>query len=150
MQSYFFEATTRWNFMLNAVNLIMVRWIYFGFSLKILSYLVYGTILFTKICFGKIVMVWDLGIILVHLGCHNRIPETDGLQMTNIYFSKFWKLRSPDQGSGRFTVWWKPIFRFMGGHPLHVSSHGKRGEGTLGGPFYKVTNPTHEGSILTT
>lgn len=34
--------------------------------------------------------------------------------------------------------------------PHCVSSRGKRGEGALRGPFYKTTDPIHEGSTFMT
>lgn len=44
----------------------------------------------------------------------------------------------------------RAVSRFIDGHPLLVSSLGRRGKGALRGLFFKGTNPLHEDSTLMT
>ena len=73
-----------------------------------------------------------LTLVLVSLGCSNKIPQTGGLQTTEIYFSQFWRLESKIMVPADL-VWYliRPHFLVHRWYLLAVSSHGGKGKGSV-------------------
>lgn len=88
-------------------------------------------------------------LVLVHLGCHNRIPKTGKLKINSHSFltvSEAGKSKikvSADSKSGEDLVLGSQVGCLF-------ISRGGRSEGTLWGLCNKGTNPIHEASALMT
>lgn len=126
--------------------LILIRY-FVELLLFLLHYFCPGSFSFVIICFigfPLIRMVGALGLLQ-----HNTTDWVAYKQCKFIsYSSRGWGLF--DQGVSKFDVWWRPASLFICGHPLPMSSHGRNGEGTLWGLFYKGTNSIHRNSTLVT
>lgn len=98
------------------------------------------------------VMASFLGFIWVCSGCYNRTPRRGDLQITQTYFSQFWRLRNlrsrrlQIKATSRSDVWWGPISWLIKTAIYAVTQ--EKGQESLWHLFYKGTNPTHEGSTL--
>ena len=56
----------------------------------------------------------------VSSGCHNNIPQIEGLEQQTLTVSKFWKLEIQDQDAGWCGSWWGLSSWLAGGHLLAV------------------------------
>ena len=72
-----------------------------------------------------------------------------GLQPTEVYFSQFCRLRHPKSGCLHDLILMREPFWFSDCQLL-IFTWQKAGKGILRSPFYKNTNPIHEGSTFMT
>ena len=90
-------------------------------------------------------------IVLVHLGCYNKIPQTGWLINNKHLF-----LTVLETGKSRIMALAGSVFAegflIHRRHVFTMSSHGRRGERELSGIsfIYKDTNPIHESSAFMT
>ena len=88
--------------------------------------------------------------VLICQGCHNNVPQTGWLTQQKFIVSQFWKLEGQDQvpawsGSGE-----SPLLGCKLLSSCCILTQQKGGKRALWSPFYKGTNPIHEGSTLLT
>ena len=95
---------------------------------------------------------WNISALVSQDRCNKRAIHW-GTEAANNHFSHSWRLKVQDQGTGRFgvdLVLVRVCFLVHRWLCAHCVLMWQRGPGSLWGPFYKGTNPFHEGSTLMT